>query len=101
MDTKTSNVLVAYLSDLIGQPVAVLCVRYTYRGIVSSVDDKALVLTNAFAVEQSGPASGARAPQEDPIPSDICVSIGSVELALQPAWCWHEVSHRPKGKDVK
>ena len=77
-----------YLLKFIGQPVAILCVRYKYRGIVREVGDDYCVLSNAFAVI-SGDASLAEAPmREDATISDLFISIDSIEIVHQPVWCF-------------
>lgn len=71
----------------IGQKVAVLCSRYQYRGILSTVAEDCIVLANATAVETSG-ASLSKAPQvEDNIGGSIIVKNDAIELLYQPTWC--------------
>lgn len=79
-----------YLESLVGQPAAVLCARYQYRGTVSAVSDDSVVLANAFAVEVSGQSSAERAETEDEIGGSICIALGAVELIYQPNWCFAE-----------
>jgi len=81
-----------------GEPVAVLCMRYWYRGRLAEVGEDFIVLTEAKAVEETGPASQAEPNQEDPIPSDILIKTMAIELICQPAWVWHGFT---KGKKEK
>ena len=81
-----------FLKSLEGQPVAVMCARYWYRGILSHVEKDAIVLTNPRAVESTGPSSGNAPQHEDPIPSDLIISLNAVEIVCQPAWVWHEMT---------
>lgn len=71
------------------KPVAVLCMRYWYRGILSKIEDGYVVLSDAKAVEQTGSASGSEPDTEDPIPSDVIINLDAVEIVCQPAWVWH------------
>lgn len=79
--------LTAHLGSLLGQPVAVMAARYQYRGRLSMVNDKYIVLANAFAVEVSGPSSAERAQTEDPINGSITIMVDAIEIVYQPRWC--------------
>ena len=74
------------LQQYIGQPVAVLCARFAYRGILSLVGDDYLILAQARAVESSGASSAERPNSEDPIGSSVMVSLDALELVYQPNW---------------
>jgi hypothetical protein len=82
------NDMMSVLKTYKGEPVAILCCRYWYRGIVADVGDNVVTLTNPRAVEITGVSTGARPSREDPIPSDIHVALASVELVCQPTWCF-------------
>ena len=43
------------------------------------------------AVEATGPAANREPNREDPIPSDLFISLGAVEQFCQPGWIWHGV----------
>ncbi len=75
------------LNMYIGQPLAVLCARFNYRGILSTVGEDFLVLAQARAVESSGASSQERPSNEDPIGSSVVISLNAVELIYQPNWC--------------
>ena len=74
--------------EYLNQPLAILCARYWYRGIVSQVGSDFIVLSYPRAVEVTGPSRGSKPQTEDPIPSDLMITIGSIEQICQPFWCW-------------
>ena len=76
------------LQMYIGQPLAILCARFNYRGILSVVGEDFVVLAKARAVESSGASSQERPSNEDPIGSSVIISLNAVELIYQPAWCF-------------
>jgi hypothetical protein len=85
METKSCFVDVA--KDLVGQNVAVLCARYQYRGVLSSVQSDCIVIANACCVEISG-ASNSAAPQtEDAIGGSVIIKTDAIEILYQPNWC--------------
>jgi hypothetical protein len=77
--------------DYMNQPIAIWCARYTYRGIVKEVGEDFVTLSNPWAVEATGEAAGAVPTREDPIPSDLTISLGSVEQFCQPGWVAHQL----------
>lgn len=81
-----TNTLQQLVAEYVGQPVAVLCARYNYRGILSAVVENGLVLAQARAVETSGPSSGDRPQVEDTIGSSVIIPLHAVELIYQPNW---------------
>ena len=76
------------LQMYIGQPLAILCARFNYRGILSVVGEDYVVLAQARAVESSGASSQERPSNEDPIGSSVIISLNAVELIYQPVWCF-------------
>jgi hypothetical protein len=80
--------MAAIMQDYIGQPVAILCARFNYRGILSKVTDDCVVLAQARAVESSGASSSEKPNSEDPIGSSVMISLNAVELVYQPNWCF-------------
>jgi hypothetical protein len=72
-----------------GEPVAILCMRYWYRGFLVSASEDLVVLSNAFAVEQTGPAANVAPQREDAIPCDVPINPNVIEIIIQPAWCVH------------
>jgi hypothetical protein len=86
VEKTKATVMKDALNMYIGQPLAVLCARFNYRGILSTVGDDFLVLAQARAVESSGASSQERPSNEDPIGSSVIISLNAVELVYQPAW---------------
>lgn len=76
------------LQMYIGQPLAILCARFNYRGILSVVGEDYVVLAQARAVESSGASSQERPSNEDPIGSSVIISLNAVELIYQPVWAF-------------
>lgn len=74
--------------QFLGQPVAVLCARYNYRGILSHVGEDCL--RSRRRVRLKPLALLARRPPntEDPIGSSVIISLGAVEIIYQPRWCF-------------
>jgi len=68
----------------VDQPIAILCARYWYRGIVREAGLDYVTLSNVRAVEVTGPAANDRPNTEDPVPSDMTISIGAIEQFCQP-----------------
>ena len=81
-----------------GQPLAVWCARYLYRGIVTKVGADFLTLSDPRAVEVSGRASASTPDTEDVIPSDLTISAGAIEQFCQPAWVWSGYEAKPPKK---
>jgi hypothetical protein len=88
-EKSTGSNMALILQDYIGQPIAVLCARFNYRGILSKVTDDCVVLAQARAVESSGASSSDRPNSEDPIGSSVVISLNAVELIYQPNWVFH------------
>jgi hypothetical protein len=84
-----SQSMLGMLQKKLGEPVAILCMRYWYRGFLVSASADLLVLSNAFAVEQTGPASNVAPQREDAIPCDVHINPNVIEICIQPAWCTH------------
>lgn len=77
------------------QPLAILCARYWYRGIVVEAGKDYITLSHVRAVEVTGPAASAQPQTEDPVPSDMTISTGAIEQFCQPLWVWHEMPVKP------
>jgi len=88
---KLSNKIEKYLK----LPLAILCARYWYRGIVCDVGEDYVTLANVRAVEVTGPAASATPQTEDPVPSEMTISLAAVEQICQPLWVWHEMPAMP------
>lgn len=85
-EKSTGENMAGVMREYIGQPVAILCARFNYRGILSKVTDDCAVLAQARAVESSGASSSERPNSEDPIGSSVIISLNAVELIYQPTW---------------
>lgn len=83
--TRKSS-LSTHLNMLVGQPVAIMCARYNYRGIVAEVGDDHVVLSNASMVEISGRNSNDKPDTEDPFFGSVAISLFAVEQVSQPNW---------------
>jgi hypothetical protein len=79
------------LKSYLGQPIAILCARYWYRGILREVGEDHVLITNPRAVEVTGSAQADRPEREDIIPSDLMVRIDFMEIVCQPTWVYHEM----------
>lgn len=86
--TRTSAFPDALKEAYMGLPVAVLCARYWYRGMLKVVGSDFIGLSNVRAVEVTGPAASAWPQTEDPVPSDMYISLNAVEQVCQPFWAW-------------
>jgi hypothetical protein len=84
-----------------GLPLAILCARYWYRGIVSETGRDYITLSHVRAVEVTGPASSPTPTTEDPVPSDLTISTGAIEQFCQPLWVWHEMPIKPPAEIAK
>jgi len=85
-EKSTGENMAKVMMEYIGQPVAILCARFNYRGILSKVTDDCVILAQARAVESSGASSADRPNSEDPIGSSVIISLNAVELVYQPQW---------------
>lgn len=86
-DTLAEVIAEQYLNA----PLAILCARYWYRGIVVAAGKDYVTLSHVRAVEVTGPAASAQPQTEDPVPSDMTISTGAIEQFCQPLWVWHEM----------
>lgn len=72
------------------QPLAFLCFRFWYRGIVTQVGQGFIVLSNPFAIDNSGAATGETARREEPLPSDWYISLDAIEGCGQMVWTFKD-----------
>ena len=85
-EKSTGSNMANVMKEYVGQPVAILCARFNYRGILSKVTDDCVILAQARAVESSGASNSERPNGEDPIGSSVIISLNAVELVYQPNW---------------
>ncbi|MEM7820532.1 MAG: hypothetical protein QW761_02965 [Candidatus Aenigmatarchaeota archaeon] len=78
------------------EPIAILCVRYWYRGIVKEVGDSYVILGEPFAVEETGPTTDETPRFETAIPSDLMISFAAIEIACQPTWAFYGYTKNKK-----
>ena len=98
--TRTITEVIA--EKYLGQPLAILCTRYWYRGIVAEAGRDYVTLSHVRAVEVTGPAASASPDTEDPVPSDLTISTAAIEQFCQPLWVWHEMAdHLKVPKDIQ
>lgn len=74
------------LCELEGQRVAIWCMRYCYRGIVTKVNEDSVLLTDVYAVESAGSSMAKKVESEDQMPHPILVNYGAIEIVCQPNW---------------
>lgn len=89
--TGDKSSMLEEIEKFLGQPAAVICARYQYRGEVAKILSDGFVLANACAVETSGATQSASPEREDIIGSSIFISAGAIELFYQPKWCFHKL----------
>jgi len=75
-----------YLEKYKGCKIAVIGARYNYRGILSVVGETFFVLSNATAVEQTGPSDRSEPSVEDAIGSSVLIPFEAFECICQPNW---------------
>lgn len=85
----------------LGKVIAILCSRYCYRGRVAEVGSDYMILTNAWTVERTGPASSTAAVTEDSVPSDLVVNVDAIEIIFQPAWAFNGFEDEEAEKETK
>jgi hypothetical protein len=90
-EKSTGENMAQVMREYIGQPVAILCARFNYRGILSKVTDDCVVLAQARAVESSGASNSEKPNSEDPIGSSIIISLNAVEIVYQPQWSFFDL----------
>jgi hypothetical protein len=88
LNIDAGNSVSETFKNYLGQPCAVLCARFNYRGILVHVGSDHVVLAQARAVESSGVSSGASPSVEDVIGSSVVIMINAIELVYQPNWCF-------------
>lgn len=86
---RSSRKIADKLTEYINRPLAILCARYWYRGIVDEVGDDFLVLRDPRVVEVSGPATAEATVNEDVVPSEMLISFWAIEMISRPGWVAH------------
>jgi hypothetical protein len=65
--------------NLIGKPITVWCVNYIYAGILSSVNEHDIKLTDACVVYETGPLHEKGFKDSQRLPNDLYVRTASIE----------------------
>lgn len=86
MAKEKRKLLEEHLEEYLGEKVAIIAARYQYRGVLSVVGERFVVLSDACAVEQSGRSRNATPQSEDRIPGDTLISLDAIEIFYQPTW---------------
>lgn len=92
MAKKTEdNTKMRWFADMLretylGQRIAVLCVRYHYRGVLAEVGEDFMILSNATIVELSGPSNNETPSSEDPMNGSAIIKLDAIEIAHQVRW---------------
>jgi hypothetical protein len=94
-------ILAERLKQYVGQPIACLCARYWYRGILKEIGEDHIVMINPRAIEVTGPANATTPEREDIIPGDLMIRIDFMEIVCQPSWVYHEMSEKAQEKAKK
>ncbi len=82
--TSTTDLLEKYL----GQPVAIWCHQFRYRGILQIVTEDSIVLDKARAVWGNLPSHCEKPQDEETVFSSAVIMRSSIELVWQPNWCF-------------
>lgn len=83
-----ANTTIDCFKEYLGKPVAVLCVRFCYRGIMKIVNEDSIVLVKARAVSTTGDCSKEEPESEEEILSPVIIMRSAIELVYQPRWCF-------------
>ena len=75
-----------YLATKIGQPVALMCTRYQYHGIVETVEDNFLVLNPVRSILFSGEATREKPQRVEMIHGSVTIPLSSIEMNWEPKW---------------
>jgi len=74
------------IKENLNKPIAILCTRYVYRGILTEVGKGFIVISKARTVEVTGPCSAEKPQFEDDIGGSIIVPFHNIELIYHPKW---------------
>jgi len=78
-----------YISSKLNEPVGIVCMRYTYRGIVTEVGDDCVILKNAYCIDQNALATDEKPRREELYPADIVIPTETIAHLSQPTWCFY------------
>jgi hypothetical protein len=83
---KDCNTFKDVVSLYIGQKLAIMAARYQYRGFVAAVLDDCVILSNAYVVESSGPATREKPETEDDLGGSAMIKFDAIEVVHQCRW---------------
>ena len=72
-----------------GEPIAILCARHWWRGIIADVQDDGVMLADTILVYETGKMDGATPKSDEACGTDTFLSYGAIELFGQFPWCFH------------
>ena len=67
------------LEKLLGERVTLYCMNYIYTGVLSGVNEKCVLLTEAAIVFETGPLDNKKWQDAQSLPGDWYVSTSSIE----------------------
>ena len=68
-----------FLKKRIGDPIFLMCIRFSYRGVIVDVSDDGVVLKDAFVVLSTGSLNNKKAINEEILPGVNLVTLDSIE----------------------
>jgi len=74
------------MKKFIGQPIYVIMARYAYAGVLTEIEDKYIVLANAYAIEDSGAGTNSKPNLATSCGSSVILMIDAIETICQPVW---------------
>jgi hypothetical protein len=77
-----------YFEKRKGEPVAILCSRYWWRGIIAEVGDNEVILADTYLIIETGKMDNVKAKTEEACGTDTMVSFDAIELCGQFPWCF-------------
>lgn len=91
--TNSDNIL----SDLVGSPVAVICQKSIYRGVLASVNRNSIVLhknDKPYGDNKYNPYFHLKYmfEEEVDVTLPLVINLDSVKLVFQPDWCLPEIN---------
>lgn len=87
-----------FLMRFMGEPIVILHDRYWYRGIVKKVTNECVILSDPYAVTDSGIPTETASQFEMPIQSDVMIPFASIEVACQLPWAFNGYAEKDKNR---
>ena len=86
-----------YFEGIVGEPVAVLCSRYWWRGIVRQVGENGVILSDVFLIYETGKMDGNQPKSEEACGTDTMIALDAIELVGQFPWAFYGYDKKIKG----